>query len=1095
MQASITQFQCGQCHYHCPMGTVDASPFSDYYSGINIFANIMCPACKTNLFQCRRCHYNNPKKYNIKRHYNRVHCPATHDAAAESVEDDNNDVAISVDFNSERMDFSEEAGSTADNDDDDDDVMQIDDDGELDELPPYHEGADDKDVANQALPYTVEEYRHEEFLCDLVADECDDDELTPLHYSQINPLRLQPLGAFEMFHDIKSRVYYWQNDVHRRLSNGKNLLGGIMNIAWCAIRQLCSYSREDVIPLDDTILMFNMLDHALANKGEQQQNFFHIISNIFNRIPTTIASFVKSMDNDAQQKIVSFHDSLDSHQRHAFNEICNLGGKPTNVKIPKDKNEANALLLKGQYSMFSRIPAPKVHTDVEGHAYVNISDVIDHAMADGLPILFLQDHHGNKNNDSINGCQASAELLQTLRSQVNDPNNTAFGAIVIWSDGFCRTYVKQKDNSVWIMTITFLNTDNKTKSPMHTYCVAMGKSSANHTPVFEIMMKQLEEIQRERRRYCGISGEWMKTSFGVLAYSTDRIERCFLLNTSQLGNFGQRSHWACAIDPKTLPMCKTCFNRLVGTLRNSKFPLLDVFNDTGNTCQDCCRWDCDNAVGPLDDKYPRLSGNSADCPTPPDNRTVDENYHLPMRQTFSWLKQGLVYSFYNSTIMGATQWKKFHITAYLKSMGMNNRVIECLWTAVKQKRRNPTSEPIPFVPFLWTIEHILPMAKFINSPMHLIFHGVVDDVMALVHKFMSSLDKLTTFEKFVNKYMLEIESFRLGWCKLRKLPKAFWLAEDILGFSRIMPCIYGLFFANNFKFGRHTDNFLCCHLSIKRLLNSLHVLVSALMNPKTSRDVRKIEAYIKVFLSCGHFASECINGNGAAFWMDRGNELSLLNLPAQIEKYGPVRDWWEGVMEAYIQEIKPQLIASMRKTATYFRDKLKLIYKLKAMEFIKKRMKDMMEDDDEEEERDLPYRSSKNFYSYSTIDEVKQQFERGMPISAFVYDDNYVFVAFGKSKKNIQIAPINYVMTADCVELCGIPFANCSLRSEMTYMLPLGEMKKKVTSHCILLPYIADCANRTQSFEQKFAFIHDDWDILTGTGVKDEALLSKKLFY
>lgn len=1103
---SLTTFRCSvsTCHHRCDIHRGDG-PFSDLFNTCSnsSYATIICPgpACGTRLYHCRLCMFNSKHKPNFERHARTIHANAATNAIALNDNDIYDNDSIGDNYsNGIDMDLDIE-GATDMDIDNNSSISNNNNEDELDELPPF----EDENELPDAIVVEQAEVELDEYLRDLVADDDEEDSAPPIFdYSFLNPHGLLTLESFDLFGDnIKSKIYYWQNDVHHRLSKGKILLGGIMSITWCAIHGLFCFGIKDVMPLEDSMIMFDMLDHALANRGEQRQNFFDIVSNIFQRIPNTISSFIAGLSKEKQDQIKDFSQSLSKDQLDAYNNICNISNiSTTNIRVPKTKKEADALLMKGRFSMLSRLPTPKIYTEGEGHAYVKISDVIDHALAEGLSINWLQDSHGNVNSDTINGSPFSKELLENMRSQVDDPDNTAFGTFILWSDGFCRTFVKQKDNSVWIITITFLNTDGKSKSPMHTYCVAIGKSSANHTPVFETILKELEDLRKVRTRYCSITGKFIKTCFRVGVYSTDRIERCSLLETSQIGTFGQRSHWACAVDPKSMPMCSVCFKTLMGTLPYSPYPDLKVFEEPGNVCQECCQWNFDNASAPLLEKYPTVSSGSVDCPDPPANRTVDETYHVPVMQQFSWLRQGLLFAYHNLTNSErSTRWRKFHLDDYLRSMGMSGAAIKGVWESACHKNNHPASELIPFMPYLWTIEHLLPMEGFINSPMHLLFHGVVDDVMVLVHKYMKKHNLLAKFEKFANEYLLEIESFRLVWCRLRKLPKALWLAEDILGYSRIMPFIYGLFFKNNFKFRSSDDSTRKC---IQQLLNSLHVMISTLMNPSTSSDVDKIDSYIRVYLTCAHRASKRINGKGEDVWMDRGNHLSLLNLPAQIARHGPIRWYYEGVQEAYIQEVKPHLVANMRKTATYFRDKLCLIYKRKSMDFIKLRMKSYSAESAEEDGAVavVPSRCGKGFYCYTDMAIIQEHFEKGLPLSAFVFNDDYVptdrclvWIAFGRSKGNINIVPLQYAeASVNDDELCGLGCATCTLHLENTYQEKLSCLHERISSHCLLLPFVKDKANRTPpTFDSKFAMVHDDWDVLTSSG-KGEAAISRSLF-
>ena len=57
-----------------------------------------------------------------------------------------------------------------------------------------------------------------------------------------------------------------------------------------------------------------------------------------------------------------------------------------------------------------------------------------------------------------------------------------------------RSFVKQKDNDVWILTVTFPDPDGCATSKFHTYCLAVGKSSRNHQPVIDHYLKEIEEL-------------------------------------------------------------------------------------------------------------------------------------------------------------------------------------------------------------------------------------------------------------------------------------------------------------------------------------------------------------------------------------------------------------------------------------------------------------------------------------------------------------------------------------------------------------------------------------------------------------------------
>ena len=83
-----------------------------------------------------------------------------------------------------------------------------------------------------------------------------------------------------------------------------------------------------------------------------------------------------------------------------------------------------------------------------------------------------------------------------------------------------------------------------------------------------------------------------------------------------------------------------------------------------------------------------------------------------------------------------------------------------------------------------------------------------------------------------------------------KLPKTQSLAEDELGFSRIMTFIYGHFILN-LKLRETTTTSKAALLAIRQMVVSLQVMVALLMSPRDPAVV-VIDMHITLFLSCCH---------------------------------------------------------------------------------------------------------------------------------------------------------------------------------------------------------------------------------------------------
>ena len=619
-----------------------------------------------------------------------------------------------------------------------------------------------------------ENNEQDEFLTGLVDFDGDEDiaqDVHKLEYEEaLNPTpNIRPISQFTFEGNEKSQAYFWQEYMHMKSSG--QLFGGIKGVTWRSINQTHSYKEQNMLELDDAKLMFLFADHALNNNGKQQEVFYKIIHGLIERMgnkSNNLDAFIESLDNEQKDAFESIISSLNSEQTQVFNRI-KYAAKP-NIKAPTNVTEANALLLKGKYSIFANIPNAAVSI-LADHAVVSLDSLIDHIMAQGIPILWMQDRHGNMNTDGINGCPSAIKLHEEFRMEMNDPSNTAFGLLLLWSDGFLRVYVKQKKNSVWIMTLAVLDPNKNTTSIFHTYCIAIGNSNSDHTPVLEYFLKELEILKQEKVRYCGISGEFIKTSFGMFAYSSDRIERCDLLKTLQGGTYGICSHFACAIDPNKFPFCDRCFDSLTASLLQSDYPSLPP----GDLhCELCCRWDSESESPasrsiPLPAKYPQQASSTS--PAPPANRSSHETCVVPVRQQFSWLKQGVEVAHHNlvteerDTDGKRMRWTKEEAANYLRTMAINESVQADVYQSAKYKRDHPHAPTVKYIPSYW--ESNILMEWFLNSPMHLLFHGLVSAVMDLLYKFMTLLSKQATFERLVNKHLSKIESFRLEWLKAR----------------------------------------------------------------------------------------------------------------------------------------------------------------------------------------------------------------------------------------------------------------------------------------------------------------------------------------
>ncbi|EJK61504.1 hypothetical protein THAOC_17997 [Thalassiosira oceanica] len=900
---------------------------------------------------------------------------------------------------------------------------------------------------------------------------------------------LYSLFSFPFFEDnARNRAWFWQNYIalmkRNKLVNSlqglhkyEHMCGGLMGMCWRALHSKKHFGEQNTLPIADTARLFKMMMVAIKCFGELQEDVADLVCN----------------------------------------EIESMTGGGTEAFGGDDDDEARTkraleVLVKKKMSMLSNFPSPSLIIK-DNHAMVeSLDELMNMIIMSGIPVQYMEtpteyeaalqdeyrrEHGPNASLPNQADCNlssiAASDLLEELKDSVRSEaesdclgsgedvvRNTAYWSINAWSDGFERAGLKKKKKGCWMITIDFINPDGNSTSNQHTHVVALGRSNASHTAAVNHVLGQIVDLRKRTRRFCGITGKWIYTSIGLLSYSTDRVERSALLMTGHLGTFGMRSHWAAGMNELRLPVCNACFGDLANGFLNDPAP---TFANTVCPRACCDRWDMGSATAStveLPKYYPKNRSNP-DTGHAPKFRTVFMEEVKPYRQKFEWLVEGVTFAYKNACSTNrSTMWFKQNVRDFLRSMGVNKEVQEDVCRAAAAFKANPNSN-LRFIPLLWLLG--IPMHRFINSPMHLLFHGIIKDIMDFCLAFARSFQKGEVFATFVNERLSELESLGLDWCKQLEVPRTYWQAENFLALARVMPAIFGLFFEG----GYIPERGATASKSVQQMLNSLHVMISALMSPRLSKDADKIDSYIKIFLSCCHRASIKVYGPSnrkKLIWIGDGNGksnfVSLLNLPDQIRRYGPVRWYYEGRNERHIQVIKPHLIKNMRSTETYFKSKLDLYFKRKHMELIKSRLEPMR-----------VKREDKHYCRYKSADDVRRKFAEGTPLSASVIEvanSMHTVIAFG-GVNAMRVVTVSHDISESSPEICGMPCAACRL-GQSSYGVSREDMKRWSVSQCLLLPRKL----KGVAFNQEYAFVYSDWDVLDKTNSKGEALLSHMLF-
>ena len=851
------------------------------------------------------------------------------------------------------------------------------------------------------------------------------------------------LDQFHVFSNRESNVYFWQEYICNRENQA---FGGLRGIVWRSSFKRNLFDHTKISSVPDSELLFNMAQHVMSNTEDQNEAFFDILKEI--------------------------HDMST--------------GFKTDVTIPFDSQTANEVLKERKFAIFGNLPYEEVKV-VEGHACISLVGLIQHMYAHRIPIGWTEqtDVEGDTRlRNNTHGCEAMEELLATMKILNTDDIPTKYGSFLLWSDGFIRSFVKQKDNNVWIMTVTLPDPNGSATSKYHTYCLSIGKSSNDHQPVVDHYLKEIEMLTNGVKLFDPETGKYINVQMGLLAYIADRPERHAILNQAQAGHFGQRTLWCSVVDHKNLPYCKVCFKKEINSLMS------DIHSpSTLATCGRCCQWDMKSS-SPANkkvkgseikttDKYPTSCDPSS--PAHPLHRPVPTSHLRPVELDYLWMVCALRFAAHNVI---HHMWNKGTTFSYLKSCAIPDRVTDKLYTRFNKMDPSNDDEGVEvasneYVPFVWL--SIVCIGAWIDAGMHHVFHGVVARIMVLMEDVMTKEDKKTTFEDIANPHLAEIGSLRLDWLHVKTLPKKQWLAEDELGYSRICCFVYGQFFLNVSL--RETSNTTKgTWLAMRQMIASMHVMIALLMSPRDPM-VSVIDRHIKLFLSCcNRFTHLFYDQNSIPFWATTSNFPSLLNLAAQIKKYGPIRWYWEGTRERYIQTVKKVLV-SMRKTTPYFVRKMIILQKLTTMDWMGERIRK----ESAKEKKDYP----RMYFRYESLGEIMDKFKNGDVLSGLtilkndseVLEDHF-WIVYGKKGSSVSIVPL--IRNGDNTsgkQLIGLRYQGYTM-SEADVMTGLSQKDLKIhtSAYCVLLPYKK---GDEDEFNNMYGVVYSDWDNLDEYGKKN----------
>ena len=633
------------------------------------------------------------------------------------------------------------------------------------------------------------------------------------------------------------QLYFYMRYVQMEV--GGSAIGGFSGLCHRANRN----DREEafrVVPEMEAKHMFDMLELMLELTGSQKKKMLNVLNG---------------------------RDAL----------IGNAGKANLALTLPRDTNDVRRIMMEGVNSVFKNFPAPRVF-NIANHACVDLKEVIRLAAGHGAKFNFAYDPNRDpaprRNMEGLNGTPAVDQLLDDILAEhIKDSGategpdillKTSVGWIYFWSDSFLRCFTKQRENSVWVLTVTICPPEATKSLAAHTHVLAIGKSGENHTPVIEHYLKEAKKLLLGFDYYHGETNVIRRMALGLVCWNADRPERHMIGETRQEGHWGKVTGYCVKLDQAQFAACDDCHRRLVASMiggEEGSDEGLDASQD--HACSKCFNWTLDpkseeqKTVRP-NKKYPKSPEDAEDIlHGAPEGRDLGQDRLGPVKLTTEFLQKALRCA-YEFSRRG--YWTKGAAKEYLMSCSVPDSRIELVLDMAEEDRKaGRISDPTKYEPETWSILDMHSRFRLPDLPMHAIAHGIGPDVMEIWRLILAHKNRYKPFVDFANKILDDVASFRLDWCKVKSLPKGGWVAENCMAFIRLFPSLGGSFLSANPLSSKQDDPIHETVLDLKRLLNAFSAMISVLMSRK-KLDKTVVNNHMKLFMSSADFLQKGCNG-------------------------------------------------------------------------------------------------------------------------------------------------------------------------------------------------------------------------------------------
>ena len=638
-----------------------------------------------------------------------------------------------------------------------------------------------------------------------------------------------------------------------------------------------------------------------------------------------------------------------------------------------------------------------------------------------------------------------------------------------WRDDFDPNNSKSSRNQVWCNTYTVCPPSEGNSNGSNTYFVGLSSKGDDHNEVEEFLAQELNSLSEEGiQLYHGGMRRIVHVRINKLLISVDRPERTSMFQVGDHnGTYSACWGYATSVDSSCkinhLPSCKECRAKREQRLLNLNPPSTNTESNV-QSCPFCSNWNMEDSkfvfLAPSD--YPQRYDSRDDAPLPPMERdlwyriedvpviesenpipTSNENpttivettdggpqkkrkkrnkrpnkriYLRTVKLTVTWLRMAVTFATHNlRTVVPngrakQTFWTKGNFSAYLKTCGISNRLVDLLFRDSESEHYDLKKS----LPVCW--KDVCSLAKCHYAPMHMLFLGHMKSNIEMISNWLGKFNRLATFGKEVNKYLNAIRSLRATKyfnaqpLSTTKWGTGVWVSENYLLGARVWKFFLSLPSVSNNQLLTNTE-YKAEWMEVVRFVHAMSMSFSRIMT--NQQLIPNLNEYIMLYLDYMVVVDKILANSDRQKKNPnylKSNSLGILSCAEAHEHMGPATLHWEGGWEGErkIQGMKP-LLHIKRSTADWTKITLTKIYQHDTLEW-------MLRECSSETVSSKRDRSNDSLLKiYKSHQELEDACTSVMIISAFYGLDKKVYAAYrpvgesaGNTRKKVKIKRIEF---------------------------------------------------------------------------------------